>query len=66
MKLDWIVLWDLNMCTCYFNWGIFKCLYFFILGGGGVGNFYWKTIGFSLCQFDNVGGAFVSFGTFLV
>ena len=56
MKLDAIVPWDVNMCTSYFNWGIFHL--------GGICN--GKQLNFLSVSFDNVGGAFVSFDTFLV
>ena len=67
MKLAWIVPWDVNMCTCYFNWRDFKFFYFFIWGGGGMwGISIGKQLNFHCVSFDNVGEAFVSFDTFLV
>ena len=64
MKLGWVVPWDVNMCTCYFNWGDLKMLKLFRgdLWGISIG----KQLNFHCVSFDNVGGAFVSFDTFLV
>ena len=66
MKLGWIVPWDVNMCTCYFNWGGLKKKLLFILGGICGEFLFGKQLNFLCVSFDNVGGAFVSFDTFLV
>ena len=63
MTLGWLVPWDVNMCTSYSIWG--EDSYF---GGGGflMENTNGKQSNFHSVSFDNVGGAFVSFDTFLV
>ena len=52
------------MCTCYFNLGDLTFLTFFRgdLWGISIG----KQLNFHCVSFDNVGGTFVSFDTFLV
>ena len=39
MKLGWIVPWDVNMCTCYFNRGGVNFLKLFYFRGDGGGEF---------------------------
>ena len=64
MKLGWIVPWDVNMCTCYFNWGDLN--FFKLFRGDLWGISIGKQLNFNCVSFDNVGGAFLSFDTFLV